>query len=76
MRKITAALLLILLISLVIIWVREEVPLIPRLLLFSSPGRSRPLPSPDGTWLSFLAVHEVKVTCGWRRPAIGEQPAQ
>ena len=68
MRKITAALLLILLISLVITWVRQEVHLIPGLLLFSSPGRSRPLLSPDGTWLSFLAVHEGRVNV-WVAPA-------
>ena len=68
MRKITAALVLVLLITLVITWVREEVPLIPRLLLFASPGRSRPLLSPDGTWLSFLAAHEGKVNV-WVAPA-------
>ena len=67
MRKIAAGLLLILLISLVITWVREEVPLIPRLLLFASPGRSKPLLSPDGTWLSFRAVHGVKVNV-WVAP--------
>ena len=68
MRKITAALVLVLLITLVITWVREEVPLIPRLLLFASPGRSRPLLSPDGTWLSFRAAHEGKVNV-WVAPA-------
>ena len=68
MRKIAAALVLVLLITLVITWVRKEVPLIPRLLLFASPGRSRPLLSPDGTSLSFLAVHEGKLNL-WVAPA-------
>lgn len=67
MRKIAAGLLVILLIWLVITSVPDEVPLIPRLPLFCSPGRSRPLLSPDGTWLSFLAVHGVKVNV-WVAP--------
>ena len=68
MRKIAAALLLILLIWLAVIWVREEEePLVPRRLLFSSPGRSKPLLSPDGSWLSYRAVHGFKVNV-WVAP--------
>ena len=68
MRKIAVFLLLIVLVWLAVIWVRDEgVPLIPRRLLFGSPGRSGPLLSPDGTWLSFLAVHGIKVNV-WVAP--------
>lgn len=68
MRKIAAALLLIVLVWLAVIWVRDEgVPLIPRRLLFGSPGRSAPLLSPDGAWLSFRAVYGVKVNV-WVAP--------
>ena len=68
MRKIAAALLLILLVSLAVTWLRdEEEPLIPRRLLFGSPGRSGPLLSPDGTKLSFLAVRRFKVNV-WVAP--------
>lgn len=68
MRKIAAALLLILLISLAVTWLRDTgVPLIRRRLLFSSPGRSKPLLSPDGTRLSFLAVRKLKVNV-WVAP--------
>ena len=68
MRRIAVFLLLTLLVWLAVIWVREEgVPLIPRRLLFGSPGRSRPLLSPDGAWLSFRAVYGVKVNV-WVAP--------
>lgn len=56
MRKLAVFLLLVLLVWLALIWIREEgVPLGPRR-LFDSPGRSGPLLSPDGTWLSLRAV--------------------
>ncbi len=68
MRKIAVTLLLIFLILLAVPWLRdEEEPLIPRRLLFSSPGRSSPLLSPDGTKLSFLAVRKFKVNV-WVAP--------
>ena len=68
MRKIAAALLLIFLILLAVPWLREEEePLIPRRLLFGSPGRSGARLSPDGSWLSYRAVHGVKVNV-WVAP--------
>ncbi len=53
-------------------WAAEDLPLIPRQILFGNPVKSAPRISPDGTLLAYLAASDKGVLNVWVR-TIGKQ---